>query len=203
MLGPMNTFTMQQEAELFRRWRGDGDRQALTVILQSVRPYALHLARGLRSNRAGWEDAVAEAMAGALDAANRFDPDRGVRFVTYAAHWMRAAIIASTRRAADHAADDLGEREESIASADEGAEAAIGATQAALIVRELAATLEPRLRAIVESRFLSDEPPSLAIIARELGLSRERARQLEHEALEKLRRRARVVRLTTDDLLAA
>ena len=47
--------------------------------------------------------------------------------------------------------------------------------------------LNPRERALVQRRYLADDPPSLADLAREQGLSRERMRQIEARALEKLR----------------
>jgi RNA polymerase sigma-32 factor len=47
--------------------------------------------------------------------------------------------------------------------------------------------LTPRERAVVERRYLADEPPSLADLGREQGITRERMRQIESRALEKLR----------------
>jgi RNA polymerase sigma-32 factor len=199
----MSTLTSDQETELFARWRKNGDRRALEPLLESVRGYALFLARRLRANRAAWEDAVAEAMKGAVEAAVRFDPTRGVRFVTYAGHWMRAAVLGVVRDTTEQSAEDLTEREESLASPGNGADEQVNATQVATLVRRITSTLEPRLRSIVESRFLTEEQPTLADVARDLGLSRERARQLELEALEKLRRHARGHRLSGSDLLAA
>ena len=49
------------------------------------------------------------------------------------------------------------------------------------------ASLKPRERAVLERRYLADEPASLADLGREHGLSRERMRQIEARALDKLR----------------
>jgi RNA polymerase sigma-32 factor len=54
-------------------------------------------------------------------------------------------------------------------------------------VREALASLTPRERALVERRYLEDDPPSLADLGREEGVSRERMRQIESRALQKLR----------------
>jgi len=54
-------------------------------------------------------------------------------------------------------------------------------------VNEALQRLTPRERAVVERRYMSDDPPSLADLGREQGLSRERMRQIESRALEKLR----------------
>jgi RNA polymerase sigma-32 factor len=54
-------------------------------------------------------------------------------------------------------------------------------------VQEALGRLNARERDLVQRRYLSDDPPSLADLAREQGLSRERLRQIEARALEKLR----------------
>ena len=54
-------------------------------------------------------------------------------------------------------------------------------------LQEALSVLNPRERAIVERRYLSDDPPSLADLGRERGLTRERMRQIEARALGKLR----------------
>ena len=54
-------------------------------------------------------------------------------------------------------------------------------------VREFAAGLEPRDRKLVEERVLADEPKTLAELGRELGVSRERIRQLEARIVDRLR----------------
>jgi RNA polymerase sigma-32 factor len=54
-------------------------------------------------------------------------------------------------------------------------------------VQDALGRLNPRERDLVQRRYLADDPPSLADLAREQGLSRERLRQIEARALEKLR----------------
>lgn len=65
------------------------------------------------------------------------------------------------------------------------------------LVREVLATLSERERYIVTERWLKDEPRTLAQIAGEYGLTRERVRQIEAHALAKLKQRAKQVWLAT------
>lgn len=58
-------------------------------------------------------------------------------------------------------------------------------------VRDALATLTPRLQFVMKERFLIDDPRSLRSIGEELGVSRERIRQLEARAMNKLRERIR------------
>jgi RNA polymerase sigma-32 factor len=54
-------------------------------------------------------------------------------------------------------------------------------------VREFAATLEPRDRKLVDERVLADEPKTLQELGDELGVTRERVRQLEARIVNRLR----------------
>jgi RNA polymerase sigma-32 factor len=68
----------------------------------------------------------------------------------------------------------------------------LGAAEAERIVSaELARfllTLEPRDRLILRSRWMSDSPPSLRVLGKRLGVSRERVRQIEHRLLKRMRK---------------
>jgi len=67
------------------------------------------------------------------------------------------------------------------------------------IMREVLVDLEPRERTVIEYRFgLGDEPAqTLQVIGERLGLSRERVRQIEAKALERLRRGGKVNHLAS------
>ena len=52
----------------------------------------INIARGYRSRQIPLEDLIQEGAIGLMQAADRFDPDRGFRFSTYATHWIRQAI---------------------------------------------------------------------------------------------------------------
>jgi RNA polymerase sigma-32 factor len=81
------------EARLARCWRDKGDVAARNRLVTSH--HALALAAASRAGGKGREldnDILQHANIGLLKAADRFDPDKGFRFSTYAAWWIRAEI---------------------------------------------------------------------------------------------------------------
>lgn len=80
------------EAMLTRAWREHRDEAALHRLIKAYMRLAVSMAAKFRRYGAPMADLVQEASLGLMRAADRFDPDRGVRFSTYAVWWIRAAI---------------------------------------------------------------------------------------------------------------
>ncbi|ACY15258.1 sigma-70 family RNA polymerase sigma factor [Haliangium ochraceum] len=84
----------EEELALARRWREHGDRAAADALVSSQLRSVLKIARKYRGYGIYLSDLVAEGNLGLLEAVNRFEPERGLRFFTYARHWVRAFILA-------------------------------------------------------------------------------------------------------------
>lgn len=82
----------EQEAELARRWRDDRDEDALHELVTAYARYVVRIAAGFRGYGLPLGDLVQEGNIGLMEAAARFDPERDVRFSTYASWWIRASI---------------------------------------------------------------------------------------------------------------
>lgn len=233
------------ELELARRTRA-GDREARDRLLSANLRYALRYAKSLARYGVSVAELTNEGVIGLMEAVDRFDPERGVRFATYAAGWIRALVLERlvrqkspighaggafrtkywfalrrerakllqrgisgdelTRCVARRlgvsiatAAGLLGDLDTRTASPeplacprDTSPERATTDREVSAIVRrrlrEELARFDERERALIERRFMSDEPESLAVLGREHGVTRERMRQLEQRAIEKLRR---------------
>ncbi len=81
------------EADLARAWRERGDARARDRLVLAHRALAwAAAARMTRGQRRPDEDLIQQANLGLLKAADRFDPDMGFRFSTYATWWVRAEI---------------------------------------------------------------------------------------------------------------
>lgn len=81
-----------EEQALAARWREGGDQSALHRIAMAHMRLVLAMASKFRSFGLPMSDIVQEGHIGLLEAAARFEPERGVRFSTYAAWWIRASI---------------------------------------------------------------------------------------------------------------
>ena len=79
------------ERVLAARWRA-GDRDAGRRLVEACLPFVMTIAFEYRRWGLPLEDIVQEGNIGLLKAADRFDPERGCRLVTYAAYWIRAEI---------------------------------------------------------------------------------------------------------------
>lgn len=234
----------ETERALARRWAA-GDRSAAEQLIEACLPFVISIARKYRRWGVPFEDLVQQGNFGLLRAAEKFDPDRDVRLVTYSATWIRGEIrdyvtkthrivrvgTTHTERAAlrryrdggatcpeDLAATSgmplarsrqlwalLAARDASLDASTDGGDAGVErmagdalspedalaareerAAISAIVARALA-SLDARERRVVEARMISDEPRTLAELGAEMGVSRERVRQLEVRARSALK----------------
>lgn len=249
------------EYRLVRRWQCYQDRAALEELVAAQMEHVRAMAYQYRhySATTPQEDLVGEGLEGLLLGINKFDPNRGVKLLTYASHWMRAKMtqrilndwsrdkprspaarsnmfwrIPRARRrllAQGRSADEivgLIAREFGISerrvqrvlddydspdfsldvpmdpdrddrtwvdalpdpapSPQTVAEEAARLRQIQAKAQRALAHLNPRERIVMVERYMVDEPKSLASIGRELGISRERVRQIEVKCMKKMRR---------------
>jgi RNA polymerase sigma-32 factor len=248
--------TREQEVELAQRLRRDDDLDAARQLVLSHLRFVVHIARGYVGYGLPMGDLVQEGNVGLMKAVKRFDPEVGVRLVSFAVHWIRAEIheyvlrnwrlvkIATTkaqrklffnlRRLKKNlawltdaetraVAQDLGvspaevtEMEKRLAARDLSFDPppdsddedsyspavylrAADADPSVLVEREewedttadrLGEALEgldARSRDILKSRWMSGEKATLHELAERYGVSAERIRQLEANAIRKLR----------------
>jgi RNA polymerase sigma-32 factor len=255
----------ETEVRLARAWRDMRDEQALHRLITAYMRLAISMAAKFRRYGAPMNDLIQEASLGLMKAADKFDPERGVRFSTYAVWWIKASIqdyvmrnwsmvrtgSTSSQKAlffnlrrvqaklereasqrgevldqhqlrqmvaadigvpvadvemmegrlsgsdyslnATQTSDEDG-REWIDALEDDGAQAAEvveGAHDGAQLRNWLVAAMQglnARERYIVAERKLKDEGRTLESLGEELGLSKERVRQLEAAAFAKMRR---------------
>ncbi|MDA1325852.1 MAG: RNA polymerase factor sigma-32 [Proteobacteria bacterium] len=82
----------EHEANLGRRWRDHQDEKAMNELVTSHIRLVVKIASGFRGYGLAVSDLIQEGNIGLLEAAKRFDPERDIRFSTYASWWILASV---------------------------------------------------------------------------------------------------------------
>ena len=82
----------ETEQRLAYAWRDQRDEEALHRLITAYMRLAISMAAKYKRYGASMNDLIQEAGLGLMKAADKFDPDRGVRFSTYAVWWIKASI---------------------------------------------------------------------------------------------------------------
>jgi RNA polymerase sigma-32 factor len=90
--GRFPLLSAQDEQEISRAWRDRRDAKAMERLVQSHLRLVTKIARGFSGYGLPVADLIAEGHLGLMQAVEKFDPDKGFRFNTYAVWWIRAAI---------------------------------------------------------------------------------------------------------------
>lgn len=178
----------EREAELVRKAR-NGDGVALHDLITANLRFVVTVANEFRGSGCPMNELISDGNAGLAEAARRFDETRGLKFITYAAWWIRQSIrrslsrrrrivVAPSNRVADLRKVDSAREETSVTTIFESVERCLG-------------SLDSRERGIIRRYYGFDhcEPMTLEEIGNTLGLTRERIRQLRDLGLTKLRAR--------------
>jgi RNA polymerase sigma-32 factor len=255
----------ETELRLAYAWRDERDEAALHRLITAYMRLAISMASKFRRYGAPMNDLIQEASLGLMKAAEKFDPDRGVRFSTYAVWWIKASIqdhvmrnwsmvrtgstssqkslffnmrrvqarlereaqqrgeeldrhqlhqlisteigvsmndvemmhgrlsgsdfsLNATQSVEDEGREWIDALEDDGAQAEEIVENAHDTAQMRSWLLSALNNLNERERFIVRERKLLDEPRTLESLGNELGLSKERIRQLEAAAFQKMRK---------------
>ncbi len=248
------------ERELARRWRDEGDERALHKLITAYLRLVVAMAARFRHYGLPMSDLVQEGNVGLMQAAARFEPEREVRFSTYASWWIRSAMqdfvlrnwsivrtgttsaqkslffnlrrlraklgdvgdavmsaeassrVAVALRVPEREVDAMaarlsspdrslnapltedgdGQWQDMLADSADSPETVVmrthdGAARASLVHAAMR-DLSERERLIIRERKLEEEAVTLEELGVRLGISKERVRQIEGNAIEKLRR---------------
>ncbi len=214
--------SVDEERALGARIQYDRDAEALTQLIEANLRFVVSYAKRYRGLGVAFLDLIHEGNLGLIEAARRFDPARNVKFITYAVWWIRESmmhLLSDQTRAFSfppklfpvlyRGTEDVSLNDPIGAGFDEGPSRERGDLlahgQAAVDdemihqsdIDELTnalAELDRKEREVVRLRFGldDDQEHTLQEIGDRLHLSRERVRQIESRAKEKLRRSAKL-----------
>ncbi|MEJ2344125.1 MAG: RNA polymerase sigma factor RpoH [Gammaproteobacteria bacterium] len=258
MANSIPVLSAEEERDLATRLQEEGDLDAAGRLVLSHLRFVVHVAQGYRGYGLALGDLIQEGNIGLMKAVKRFDPNVGVRLVSFAVHWIRAEMhefilrnwrivkVATTKaqrklffnlRSAkkrlgwftqeevNRVAEDLGvspdtvlEMESRLSGQDVGFDGHVDddddaaaysapaaylqadradpataleqddwSTHNARQLRQAMDTLDDRSRDILVRRWLSEDKATLQELADEYQVSAERIRQLESNAMKKLR----------------
>ena len=88
----MPRFGAEEERTLARRFREEGDLEAARQLVLANLRFVVHIARGYMGYGLPLPDLIQEGNIGLMKAVKRYDPEVGVRLVSFAVHWIRAEI---------------------------------------------------------------------------------------------------------------
>ncbi|WP_373819531.1 RNA polymerase sigma factor RpoH [Glaesserella sp.] len=248
--------TADQEKELAERFYYDEDLDAAKQLIMSHLRFVVHIARGYMGYGLPLADLIQEGNIGLMKAVKRFNPEVGVRLVSFAVHWVKAEIheyvlrnwrivkVATTKaqrklffnlrknkqrlawfneEEIQKVADELGvtpedvkEMESRMTGQDMGFDLPVGEDsdeayvpsmyieddnsnfaqemendeyngQATAQLAYALAQLDERSQDIIKARWLDEEKATLHELAAKYNISAERVRQLENQALKKIK----------------
>ncbi len=256
-IGAFPVLTPEQEKALAERFYYDNDLEAARELILCHLRFVVHLARSYRGYGLAEADLIQEGNVGLMKAVKRFNPEVGVRLVSFAVHWIKAEMheyilrnwrivkVATTkaqrklffnlrsskkrlawltREETRAVAEELGVSEQEVtrmegrlaatdltyespadADDDEASTAPVHylassepdpaeliaeedfQTDSAEKLRHALIELDDRSRDVIQRRWLADAKTTLQDLADEYGVSAERIRQIEKNAMKKLK----------------
>lgn len=96
-LGNLAVFSDEETKSHLSRYREHGDLGALHSAITGNLRLVVKIAQAIAGGNPEFDDIISEGNIGLIRAAEQFDPDRGVKFYTYASWWIRQAILCHLR----------------------------------------------------------------------------------------------------------
>lgn len=181
-----------EERELWRRYRLHGHADSRLRLIEAYQPLVFKMVMQIRPPHAVLMDMIQEGTVGLIEAVERFDPARGVRFSTFATYRIRGRVLNSLRRdhRVEYSLDQEGLDEAPLASrlADVASDLALASVEDDAVlarVHQVIAGLPDRERTILHATYVLAQKPHAVAAALRISLSH--FYRLQKQAIERMR----------------
>ena len=192
----------EEETFLSKQWKENKDIKSRNKLVESNLKFVANVARNYKGLGLSYSDLIQEGNKGLFKAADKFEPERGNKFISYAVNWIRQSILEALSKRNSLKSSEL--PDETKFDNDIDGEACISLEDAYLdlsddekrrekdintVTQFLLTGLTSREKYVVcqYNGINEKKPKTLEEIGKNLGLTKERVRQINEKAMKKLR----------------
>lgn len=200
-----------EERRLSKRWKEKKDINARNKLIEANLKFVANVAQSYKGMGLSYSDLIQEGNNGLFRAVDKFEPERGNKFISYAVNWIRESILTALKKRNSLASEELPENIDNI---DDNSIEGNSIDSCFIetyddnhkdkdintILKLLLKDLSPRERYIVTkyNGINEKKPKTLEELGNELNLTKERVRQINEKAMKKLRAAALNNSITKD-----
>jgi RNA polymerase primary sigma factor len=218
-IGVNSPLTKEEEGCLSKKWKENHDIEARNKLVEANLKFVANIAKNYKGLGLSYSDLIQEGNTGLFKAVDKFDPDKGFKFISYAVNWIRQSILEALNKKNSLKFSELpNETDDDILNNENKNELTINDISLDDVYLDISDDEKRREKDIIDvAKFLltgltsrekyvicqynginEKKPKTLEEIGNNLGITKERVRQINEKAMKKLRAYALNNSITND-----
>lgn len=215
-ISEFNPLSREEEYSLWERYRKNNDINARDKLINSNLKFVASVARGYQGLGLSYSDLIAEGNCGLMKAIDRFDYEKGYKTISYSVWWIKQAILEALKERTGIEGESLPQDYEKQNSLNDDEYTVdnivkdeyidystvddVKTDELKSIIIDLIDCLTEREKYVISEYFGLESKKCLTLedIGSNIGLTKERVRQIKEKALKKLRSEALNNSITSD-----